>query len=439
MSARWPQLEPAPVAERVPVTEVLHGVTITDPYRWLEESNNPRTREWGRSQTERTRRALGAVPWRQQLREELWAAYATGSVAAPYVAGDWLYFERRAPSDNQPTLRRLSLAAEARSDPEQVIVDPNHLDDRGLVSLDWWMPSSDGKLVAYGLSSNGDEWSTLYITDATTGKRLDDTIPRTRGASVAWEMDASGFFYTRYPLAGTMPESELSYHQRVFYHRLGSPSEQDPLIYGDDWPRETVFDVSLSQSGRYLLLTAMQGWSRSDLLLADRGTAPQPTSLTHTTAGLADEQLSGELTFARLTADIDALWYGRMVEQPGTGEQLFVRTDWHAPCGRILSVDLEAAAVTPPERWHQVVQEPAEGVYEFFVVTDRGLAIHFLHHASSVIRMVDLSGRHLGDVQLPLYSGVSEITGTALRRDFFRPISSFGRQPAILRPEIEAP
>ena len=130
-------------------------------------------------------------------------------------------------------------------------MDVNALAADGTVALDWWQISHDGKYVAYGTSPSGSEKSTLRIVETATGKLLPDIIEQTRGASVAWKLDDSGFYYTRYPNKGDVPAEKRTTTAACIYHTLGGDAAKDPLIFApkdpQDWP-----NVALSNDGRWL-------------------------------------------------------------------------------------------------------------------------------------------------------------------------------------------
>src|ERR1700685_2101220 len=139
----------------------------------------------------------------------------------------------------------------------------------GTVALDWWVPSHDGKYVAYGTSEGGSEISTLHVIETATRKLLPDIIERPRAASLAWMPDNSGFYYTRYPKPGEVAAGQEMYNRHVFYHPLGGDPANDPLIFGagrdpQDWP-----NVAISDDGRWLSIMVEQGWSKNELFIKD--------------------------------------------------------------------------------------------------------------------------------------------------------------------------
>ncbi|HEX6060691.1 MAG TPA: S9 family peptidase, partial [Candidatus Limnocylindria bacterium] len=172
-------LPPAPPAQRGDETEDFHGERIADPYRWLER-DGAAVRSWTDAQNARTRDTLGAVPERTRFATRLRELLGVGLLGVPQPVGDRVFFERRSAGARQMVL----FVREGGR--ERALIDPNRLDAAGLVTVDWWYPSPDGALVAYGLSRGGTEMSTLHVLDVATGDGLPDEIPHTQRAKVAW-------------------------------------------------------------------------------------------------------------------------------------------------------------------------------------------------------------------------------------------------------------
>ena len=209
------------------VTEVLHGEAITDPYRWLEDGDAAETRRWTERQNALTEAHLSAVPGRERIRGRLEELLAIGVLSVPTPARGRYFYLRREGRQDQPLLYwRQGVLGEDR-----VAVDPNALNPAGTTALDWYYPSQDGRLLAYGLSENGSEESVLHVLEVESGRHLPDRIPRMRAASLAWLPDASGFYYTRYPAPGEVPAGEEHYHRALYFHELGRDPEADPLVF----------------------------------------------------------------------------------------------------------------------------------------------------------------------------------------------------------------
>ena len=164
------------------VVDVLHGVAVADPYRWLEDGESAETRKWVAAQNARTRSVLEALPERAAIHAALDGLLTTGSVGPPVLRVERFFYQRCSGRLDQPVL----VLRDGIDGQERVIVDPNALSARGIVALDWWYPSRAGRLLAYGLSEGGTELSTLRVLDLDTREHLPaDVIPHTRAASIA--------------------------------------------------------------------------------------------------------------------------------------------------------------------------------------------------------------------------------------------------------------
>src|SRR4051812_22601305 len=184
---------PPPATRRDDLVETIHGVEVPDPFRWLESTDDPASRGWIDRQNDRTRTVLDGLPGRAELQRRLSALLRAGSSVACSVAGDRVFSLERWGHHDQAVLvvRPATRPGLARS-----LVDPARQTGDVTAAVDWYHPSPDGSLVAYGISTNGDERSTLHVIDVDTGQHLPDTIADTRGASVAWLPDSSAFAYT---------------------------------------------------------------------------------------------------------------------------------------------------------------------------------------------------------------------------------------------------
>src|SRR5437588_4420667 len=206
-----------PKAKPEPVEDTLHGHKIVDPYRYLENASSPETQEYVRDEMAYTRSLLDPLPGRDKIHARLEQLLTIGTITTPQPGGNYYFYTRRDGAQNQPVL----YAREGFNGKDRVLVDANQLAADGTIALDWWDSTHDGKYVAYGMSPSGSEMSTLQVIETATGKLLPDTIERTRACSLAWKLDDSGFYYTRYPKKGEVAEGQEVYNRHVFYHALG--------------------------------------------------------------------------------------------------------------------------------------------------------------------------------------------------------------------------
>src|SRR6266496_678720 len=311
-----------PVAPQKPVTDTIQNHRIVDPYRWLEDANSPETQKWVAEELAYTRRLLDPLPGREQLRKRLGELMSIGTISAPQLGGQYYFYTKREGTQNQPVL----LVREGVHGADRVLLDVNQLAADGTIALDWWAPSEDGKYVAYGTSPSGSEMSTLHILEAATGKTLSDSLGRTRAASIAWKLDNSGFFYTRYPKKGEVPEGEEVYHRHIFYHEIGTDPTKDALIFGKDLGAEDWPNVDLSNDGRWLIISVEQGWTKSELYLQD---------------------LRSGNPAVRITEGKNFLYGGQIYNG-----KIFITTNEDAPRYRMFVVD---ASATARANWKEII------------------------------------------------------------------------------------
>lgn len=260
------QAPPKPVQR--PVTNEYHGVKVVDDFQWLENGRDPEVKQWTATQNERARAYLDQLETRPLVQGQLQRLFAQTSpnFSSLVWRHDRLFLLKFQPPAQQPVLISLTPTNDLKADDlktEKVILDLNKLSEKGAVSIDWFVPSHDGKLVAVALSENGSEDGTLHFYNAETGEALADKIPSvqypTGGGSAAWNADGTGIFYTRYPTPGERPEADAHFYQQVYFHKLGTPVSQDTYELGKEFPRIAAIDLQSRLDGQYLLARVANG------------------------------------------------------------------------------------------------------------------------------------------------------------------------------------
>ena len=373
-----------PPAPRQDIVENLHGHLVSDPYRWLEDAEDPATRAWSKAQDELARPLLDRLRGRDALATRL-RELSVGLVTPPTVRGDRLFLLRRHPDQEHAVL------AVVRRDDDpltggRVLVDPSALSDDDTVTLDGWLPSPDGTLLAYLLSDAGDEESSLRVMAVDTGEILDGPIDRCRYSALAWTEDATGLYYVRRLPPGAVPAGEEAFHRRVRFHRLGADPASDELVFGDGRDPTAYYSVDVSHDGRWLLLAEHLGTApRNDVWIAD----------------LAAHD--GHHRLMAVHEGLDAATYPRL----GPDGRLYLHTNLGAPRYRLAVTDPERPA---PEHWSDVLPEYGDGVLADWCLTDDAVVAVRAHHGVSRVTVHDLeSGAAGGEVPLPGL-GVASVT-----------------------------
>lgn len=397
-----------PATRSESVADVLHGVTVSDPYRWLEDGDSEEVRSWTAKQNAFTRAFLDALPGREKLRERLDQLLLTGTVGVPRPASGRYFSTRREQKQNQPVL----YVREGVGGPDRVLLDVNALASDGTTALDWYYPSDDGRLLAYGLSVGGSEQSTLRVRDVATGRDLPDVIERTRAASLAWLPDASGFYYTRYPAPGSVPAGEENYHRRVFFHKLGDDPAKDREVFGSGRPKEDWPTIDLSPDGRWLAITQQQGWAKTEVYLIDT-TRPNDPART-------------------IVEKVNAVF-----QVTARNDALYVRTNHEAPKYRVFRIDPARPA---RENWTVVVPE-SDDVLERFDVVGNVLVTVSMRKAASSLKYYELAGAGPAqlkrEVKLPTIGSVTGLGSEANGRELFYGFQSFTSPVEVRRIDLD--
>ncbi len=252
-----------PVAEKHPVTDVYHGVKVVDNYRWLEDGRSEAAKQWVAGQNAYTRSLLDKSPYRAAMKRDILGYLRENSVRYSrfLFRRDKYFLLKQEPSQQQPVLvmtRSLEDLSQART-----LLNPNTLNSQGHLSIDWYVPSPDGALVAVAMSEGGSEDDSLYVYDVATAQQTGEVVPRvsypTGGGSMAWLPDSRSFFYTRYPQGNERAPADMNFYQQIWLHRLGTPSSSDTYVLGKQFPRIAEVVLDSDAAGRYFLASVANG------------------------------------------------------------------------------------------------------------------------------------------------------------------------------------
>ena len=409
-----------PPATRVdPVTETLHGVALTDPYRWLEGDNanpermgqvTPEVAAWTDAQNAHTRAVLEGLPGRKALEDRMRPLMEIGAVSAPDVRGNRYFFTKREGNQNQPVVYyRDGYRGESKT-----LLDPAKIDPSGLTTVTWFSPSEDGKLVAYGTYRAGDENSTLRLMEVESGQVLPLEIPN-KTQSPDWLPDGSGFLYEN------LADAENPYSGRVLFHKMGTDPKQDPVLLRQFTKEEneklaTTWGPSgsLSRDGKWLVLGYATSTRSNDLWIAD----------------FDAWRATGKLDKREVTVGGDGAAYGNVVD--GT---LFLYTNQDAPNGRVVAVDPKNPAKAA---WRELVPERQDAVIQTVSVAKGIVAVEYLKSASSSIELFGFDGKPAGELKMPGI-GSASLAVESDRTEAYLSFTSFNYPNSIFRVDLARP
>jgi prolyl oligopeptidase len=397
-----------PAALAGDVVDDFFGTSVPDPYRGLEDAQDPRTIAWWQAQTARAEGSLRSLPQRSRLEQRLTALWSYPEYSVPERHGIRIFFFKRDVGQDLPVL----YAQDNGGDPFPVI-DPNQLSEDGSVALITHRVSHDGTMVAYSLSEAGSKWTTVHVRIVGRDEDEPDVLAWTAFPSIAWEPDGSALYYDRFPPPAGQPTEEQTRSGGIYRHRLGTPQSEDTLIFAPDI-EGALCRLQPTTDGRYLVVSVAQGTDTHN------GIFFRPVS--------SDDPLTplvppGEASFALIDT---------------VGDDAFLVTTLDAPRGRIIAVALERPA---REYWREVVAE-GEGIIETALgmtpvrIAGGRLVIPAVRDVQHEIRVYTLQGEDEATIPIPLFGS---LIGTAGRPDvdeFFFTFASFLQPPTVYRYDV---
>jgi prolyl oligopeptidase len=396
-----------PAARKSDVADDYHGTKVPDPYRWLEDPDSPESRAWIEAQNRLTAAYLAEIPARVTIRERLTRLWNYPKYGAPFRKARRYFFFKNDGLQNQSVLyKQASLTA----DPE-TLLDPNLLSEDGTVALSTLAVSDDGRLVAYGTSASGSDWEEFRVRDVARARDLPDHLKWIKFSGASWTNDGAGFFYSRYPEPVDKALTDVNRFQRLYYHRLGTDQARDVLVYERPDQPDWGMNAEVTDDGRYAVLHVWLGTDRRNrVYYLDLKDAKRPTIL-------------GDVV--RLLDDFDASY----AFVGNDGPVFYFLTDLDAPRKRVIAIDTRR-----PERarWREVISQSADVLEGVQIIHDTFVA-HYMHDASSRLRLIALDGRPVKDLALPTLGSIGAISGERKDDEMFYAFTSFLYPTTIFR------
>jgi prolyl oligopeptidase len=360
-----------PITRTTNQVDIYHGVTVPDPYRWLEDDNSAETKAWVEAQNKVTFDYLKKIPRRDAIRKRMEQLWNFERYGVPFKEGGRYFYSRNEGLQNQSVLYTLpTLDAEP-----QVLLDPNKLSSDGTVALAGLAVSHDGNYLAYGISVAGSDWEEWKVRDIRTGRDTSDDLKWVKSSGASWLRDGSGFFYSRYDEPSEAAKmTAANYFQKLYFHRLGTPQSADKLIYHRDDHKDWGFAGDVTDDGHYLVISVWQGTDRRNRVF-------------YLDLAKPDAQV------VELLNDFDAQY--QFIDNDGP--VFWFRTDLDAPRSRVIAID-----ITRPERadWRELIPQTAEALTGASVVNSSFIC-SYLKDAHSQVKIFSLGGNFLREVELP--------------------------------------
>lgn len=401
-----------PRTKTVEQVDDYYGTKVADPYRWLEDVDAADTRAWVEAQNRVTFGFLERIPERVTLRERLTKLWNYERFGAPFRKGGRYFFFKNDGLQNQSVMYQQASLAAAPS----VLLDPNTLSTDGTIALSTNEISEDGRYLAYAIAASGSDWNEVKVREVATGKDLSDHLRWIKFSGLSWSHDHRGFFYSRYPEPTGDSLTGVNRFHKLYYHTLGTDQTKDVLVYERPDQPDWGMDGSVTDDGRYLILTLWLGTDRRNrVYFMDLGQGPAP-SLRATAVPLLDRFDAG-YNFVGNDGPVFYFW-----------------TDGDAPRGRLIAVDTRQPE---PARWRAVIPQEADVLQGVQMVNNTFVA-SYLHDAHSRVRLVALDGRVVSDVPLPTIGSVGQITGERKDAEMFYTFTSFLYPTTVFRYDFAA-
>ena len=391
-----------PKTETVDVVDDYHGTKVADPYRWMEDLDSPQIKEWVAAQNKVTFGYLEAIPQRKQINKRLTALWDYEKYGMPRKYGSRYFFARNDGLQDQYVL----YVTDSLDGQPRVLIDPNKLSADGTIALAGTSITDDGKLMAYALAEAGSDWVEYHVRDVAAGKDLSDHLKWIKFSGASWTKDNRGFYYTRYDQPEGDVLQDTNRFPKLCYHRLGTPQADDKVVFHAPDQPEWLFGAAVTDDGRYLGISIGKGTERKNLVYY-----------------MDLEAGDGEVV--KLIDTLEAQY--DFIDNDGPICWFF--TDLDAPRGRVIAIDTRKPQ---RENWKEIIPQAKETLRGVGAVNDMFIA-NYLEDAHTQIKIFDLNGQFVRDVELP---GLGSAGGFGGRRDeteTFYAFTSFSYPTTIYR------
>jgi prolyl oligopeptidase len=401
-----------PVARKGDQVDKYFGTSVADPYRWLEDTDSPETKQWVEAENALTFEYLNAIPERAAIKEQLTRLWNYPKYAVPLKRGKDYFFTENSGLQNQAVL----YMQRGLKGVKKVVLDPNTLSTDGTVALGPWNPTENGKYLAYAVASAGSDWEEIRVRDIEKARDLPDTLKWVKFSGIAWTKDHKGFFYSRF----AEPKSEnallaANEGQKLYYHRIGDAQAKDQLILErPDHPHWNI-NAAVSDDGEYVIIYVVDGTNPNNrIFFIDLGNPGKPK---------IDNPL--------VTLIDDAESQNRVIDN--AGDMFFLQTNLDAPLGRVVTVDINKPA---KKYWRTVIAEGADKMEDVELIGGH-LVVHTLKDAHSVLQLYGLRGGVAATIKLPGIGTIAAISGKPDEWEMFYAYVSYLQPASIYRYDIE--
>ncbi len=383
--------KPQPITVTYPTTkksdaaDTYFGTKVVDPYRWLEDDRSLETESWVQSENKVTYGYLDKIPFRASLKNRLEKLSDYEKLGAPFKEGAYTYYYKNDGLQNQYVVYR-----QKDGDKPEVFLDPNTFSNDGTTSLQGLSFTKDGTLAGYLISEGGSDWRKAIVLNTATNQIIEDTLIDIKFSGISWKGN-DGFYYSSYDKPKGSELSAKTDQHKLYYHKLGTPQNQDALVFGGTATEKHRYVGALvTEDNRYLVISASNSTSGNKLFIQD---------LTQT---------NGKLATILDSEDTDSY----IIEN--VGSKLYIVTNKDAPNQKIVTVD---ASRPGPENWIDFIPET-----DNVLSANTGGGYFFTEYIVDAISKVfqyDYDGKLIREVTLPGLGSASGFGGKKEDAEFY--------------------
>jgi prolyl oligopeptidase len=392
-----------PETKKVDTVDTYFGEQVADPYRWLENDTAKETGEWVKAQNDITFGFLEKIPYRETVKKRLEQVYNYERLGAPFKEGEWYYFYKNDGLQNHSVLYR----KKGETGTPEVFLDPNTFSKDGTTGLSGVFFTKDGSMAAYLISEGGSDWRKAIVIKTADKSVVEDSLRDLKFTGIAWK-GTEGFYYSSYDKPKGSELSSKTQHHKLYYHKLGTPQQQDVLVFGGEKTPRRYIGAGLTEDERFLIVSAATSTTGNELYVQD----------------LNDPK--GKLV--NLVSNFDN--NHNVIDNDGS--RLIIQTNLNAPNDRIVEVDF---ANPTPEHWKDIIPE-TDNALQGVSTAGKKLFVNYLKDASTLVKQYDYKGKLEREVALPGIGSAGGFGGKVTDKEVYYSYTSFTYPTSIFKYDI---
>mgnify|MGYP001238100953 CR=1 FL=1 len=393
-----------PETQRGDIVDVLHGVKVSDPYRWLEDDvrKNDEVKAWVEAQNELTSAYLNEIPVREEIKQALTDSFNFPRQSAPFERGPYWFQSRNTGLQNHS----LIYYGTSEEDINDVLIDPNTFSEDGTKALSTWSISPEGSFLVWGVSDAGSDWKTWRVRSLKNKRMYPEILSDIKFSRPAWLPDESGFYYTRFVNNKGTELVEVTEGSQIWFHKLGTDQSEDTFVYYDKENPHYYYGPTVTEENGWLIVSVNKGTDANNGVLI-RGSKEKELRW-------LDDKFDAEMSY------IGAI-----------GDKLWFLTNRDAPNGKIISIN-----PTKDNEWTEVLPERKDILRSADIVGGK-MTVTWLQDAASKVTVHEVTGEEIYAVTLPGFGTAGGFGGKNDQHEVYWTYSSFNQPISIHKLNLE--